>query len=540
MSFADLRRKPNILLIVTDQERDVMHWPAGWADAHLTARSRLMAHGMHFTRAQCNTAACSPSRATLLTGLYPAQHGVKSVIECHDPGDRVQRHLSVLPGHLPNLATVMRDAGYNVVLKGKFHLSRPVHYNLEMKQYYWSEADVAHMAEHYGFHEWNPPDMSNPMGLHDLGGGSVNNDGRFVDGTGTAAGIVRPYDELYRQSAVHFLNTYNGDKPFCLIVALVNPHDVQEYPGRGLRGIALEPTYAQGGYRLEDFETLPIELPASVDDDLSTKPSVHASFRQLLALGTGHVRSRQRQLTYARFYAYLVREVDRQIVKLLDALDARGLTDDTLIIRTSDHGELGMAHGRMRQKFFNAYRESLSVPLIVSNPRVYPTPQSTNSFAGLIDLLPTLAAIGGAPELERYGFKGSDLTPILTDPKKSVQDVMHFSYEDDAIPLKGASCIRAIVEDGWKYAVYYDPYTGCPTEYEQYDLTNDPLEMKNLAHAAHSTLASQVERVRLHGRLAEIMKLNGTAPDEFRLPDAAEFQPTTALAETDENGAVDE
>jgi arylsulfatase A-like enzyme len=267
---------------------------------------------------------------------------------------------------------------------------------------------------------------------------------------------------------------------------------------------------------------------------------VHASFRKLLAIGTGHVRSRQRQLTYARFYAYLNREVERQIVKLLDALDARGLTDDTLIIRTSDHGELGMAHGRMRQKFFNAYRESLSVPLIVSNPRVYPTPQSTSSFAGLIDLLPTLAAIGGAPEPERYGFKGKDLTPILTDPKKTVQDVMHFTYEDDAIPLKGATCIRAIVEDDWKYAVYYDPYTGSPTEFEQYDLTNDPHEMKNLAHATHSTPASRVERVRLHGRLLEIMKLNGTAPDEFRFPDGAEFEPTTALAETDENGALDE
>ena len=65
--------------------------------------------------------------------------------------------------------------------------------------------------------------MSAPRGLHDLGGGSINNDGRFVDGTGTSAGEVRPYDELYQQSAVHFLRTYDGDKPFLLIVCLVNP-----------------------------------------------------------------------------------------------------------------------------------------------------------------------------------------------------------------------------------------------------------------------------------------------------------------------------
>jgi arylsulfatase A-like enzyme len=286
----------------------------------------------------------------------------------------------VLPSRLPNLATVLAAAGYHVVLKGKFHLSRPVEYNHEMKRHYWSKADVTYLAERYGFHGWNPPDMSDPQSLSDLGGGAINNDGRFVDGSGTAAGKARPLDELHRESAVHFLNTYDGDKPFCLIVALVNPHDVQEYPGRGIRGMSISPTFAQGGYRLEDFADLPIGLPPSVEDDLSTKPSVHASFRQLLAVGTGHVRTRDRQLNYARFYAHLIQQVDRQILKLLDALDANGLTDSTLILRTSDHGELGMAHGRMRQKFCNAYRETLSVPLIVSNPRLYPAPQSTDSF----------------------------------------------------------------------------------------------------------------------------------------------------------------
>lgn len=309
--------------------------------------------------------------------------------------------------------------------------------------------------------------MSAPQSLSDVGGGAVNNDGRIVDGSGTAAGEARPHDELYRQSAVHFLNTYDGDKLFCLIVALVNPHDVQEYPGRGVRGargLSIHTTFSQGGYRLEDFEDLPIDLPPSLDDDLSTKPSVHAAFRRLLAVGTGHTRTHERQLRYARFYAYLNQQVDRQILKLLDALDANGLTDDTLIIRTSDHGELGLAHGRMRQKFYNAYRETLSIPLIVSNPRLYPQPRSTDSFAGLIDVLPTLATVTGAPESQRYGFRGHDLTPILSDPKASVQDFLHFTYEDDVFPVKGAAFLRAIVEEGWKYAVYYDPFTGPEAE----------------------------------------------------------------------------
>jgi choline-sulfatase len=522
-------KKPNILLIVTDQEREVMHWPAGWAEANLPARRRLLAHGLQFTRAQCNTAACSASRATFLTGLYPAQHGVKNLISCDQPNDLAQHRQPVLPSRLPNLATVLAAAGYHVVLKGKLHLTRPVNYNQQMKRRYWSAADTVHLAERYGFHGWNPPDMSDPQSLSDLGGGSINNDGRFVDGSGTAAGHQASFDELYRDSAVHFLNTYDGGKPFCLIVTLVNPHDVQEYPGRGVRGLSIDPTYVRGGYRLEDFRDLPIGLPANVDDDLSTKPSVHSSFRRFLALGTGHVRTLERQLTYARFYAYLNQQVDAQIGKVLDALDANRLTEDTLIVRTSDHGELGMSHGRMRQKFYNVYHETLNVPLIVSNPRLYTTPQSTDSLASLVDLLPTLATVAGVPEPEQYGFKGRDLTPILSNPKASVQDVLHFTYEDDVFPVEGADCIRAIVEPDWKYAVYYDPFTGAPTEYEMYDRARDPLEMTNLAHGAHATPATDVERARLHRRLEQMMRVNGTMPDEIRWPAVEDYQPATKL-----------
>jgi arylsulfatase A-like enzyme len=193
-----------------------------------------------------------------------------------------------------------------------------------------------------------------------------------------------------------------------------------------------------------------------------------------------------------------------------------------------------MAHGRMRQKFYNAYRESLSIPLIFSNPRLYPEARSTDSLASLIDVLPTLATITEVPEPERYGLKGHDLTPILSDPTASVQEVLHFTYEDDVFPVKGPSFIRAITEKDWKYAVYYAPFTGEPTEYEMYDLVNDPLETLNLAHVKHATPSSDVERARLHQRLWDVMRASGTRPDEIRWPEVDDFQPATQLAETDE------
>ncbi|NJO06302.1 MAG: sulfatase-like hydrolase/transferase [Chloroflexaceae bacterium] len=528
MSLENLPKKPNIVLIITDQEREVMHWPEGWAEENLQARNRLIAHGLTFRNAQCNTAACSPSRASLMTGVYPAQHGVKNLIFCDDPKDKSKRRTPQLPTSLPNIATVLAEAGYHVVLKGKAHLSRPAEYNHEMKRTYWSEADVPHMAERYGFQEWNPPDMSDPMGLNDFGGGNINNDGRYVDGTGTAAGHYMPKDEQYRQSAINFINTYDGDKPFCLIVSLVNPHDVQAYPGRGIQGItSRKPIYEQGGYDLAEFKDLPIDVPPTVDEDLSTKPTVHRSVRQIVGVATGHLLNRTRQLEYVRFYAYLCREVDRQIGKVLDALDKKGLTDDTLIIRTSDHGELACSHGRMRQKFYNAYRETLSVPLIFSNPKLFPTPETTDAFASLIDLLPTLATIAHAPSREQYQFRGKDLTPILNGSVTSVQDTLHFTYEDDVFPVKGANCIRALIEQDWKYAVYYDPFKGAPTEYEMYDLKNDPLETTNLAHPTHFKAEYAAQRTRLHNRLIEVMLENGTLPEETAWPTADDFKPVS-------------
>jgi hypothetical protein len=158
---------------------------------------------------------------------------------------------------------------------------------------------------------------------------------------------------------------------------------------------------------------------------------------------------------------------------------------------------------------------------------MFPEPRQTDALASLIDVLPTLASIAGVPDLERFAFKGRDLSPILADPQAAVQDVLHFTYEDDVLPVKGADCIRAIVERDWKYGVYYDPFTGAPVEYEMYDLKNDPLEMTNLAHPAHATQQSERQRRRLHQRLIDVMTEHGTAPDEVAWPKAEDYDPLT-------------
>jgi hypothetical protein len=381
------------------------------------------------------------------------------------------------------------------------------------------------MAKTYGFYEWNPPDMGDPTSLSNFGGGSINNDGRFVDGSGTAAGRKVRRDEAYEQSAVGFLNNYAGDKPFCLVVSLVGPHDAQAYPGRGVTGLGRKPLYAQAGYNLDAFQHLPIEAPPTVAENITTKPAAHRSIRRLTNVAIGKPRTPRQQRTHARFYAYLCKEVDRQILKVLDALDANGLTEDTLIVRTADHGELAMSHGGMVEKFYNTYQESIHVPLIFSNPKLFPEGQTTDALAALVDVVPTLASLVGAHD--PAAFQGQDLTPVLADPAASVQDCVHFTSDDDTWPLRwgGAGCIRAIIERDWKYAVYYDPYGGAACEYEMYDLRNDPFEVINLAHEENWNPKYADERRRLHQRLSEVMDQHGTRPAEIQWPAAEAFAP---------------
>ena len=117
----ELIEHPNLVLIITDQERTPMHWPEGFADRHMPSRARLARHGVSFDQATCNTTMCSPSRATLLTGLMPAQHRVIDTLTADGPFSATE---TVLSPELPNLASMLRAAGYDVQYRGKWHLSR--------------------------------------------------------------------------------------------------------------------------------------------------------------------------------------------------------------------------------------------------------------------------------------------------------------------------------------------------------------------------------------------------------------------------------
>ena len=120
------------------------------------------------------------------------------------------------------------------------------------------------------------------------------------------------------------------------------------------------------------------------------------------------------QRDYVNFYAYLHKVVDQRIMTILDTLDAHGLTERTIVFRLADHGELGLSHG-MREKSYSAYEEMIHIPLVVSNPLLFPEPRETQAFYSHLDLLPTLAELAGVPEAASYGL-GRSIVPVLRDP----------------------------------------------------------------------------------------------------------------------------
>jgi hypothetical protein len=114
-------------------------------------------------------------------------------------------------------------------------------------------------------------------------------------------------------------------------------------------------------------------------------------------------------------------------MQVLDALQAQDLLDNTLVVKTADHGDMGLSHG-LRQKNFNFYEESLRVPLVHSNPQLFPNPRITDAMVSHVDFLPTMASLFGATATAPW--QGVDYSSAVLDPSTSVQDYMVFTVDD--------------------------------------------------------------------------------------------------------------
>lgn len=467
-----LNEKPDLIFIITDQERATMHFPEGWEEQNLKSMTFLKNRGFSFDKAFCNTCMCSPSRSTLLTGTYPAQHQVTETLTEGGPYSAVEIELDP---QYPNLARMLEPLGYDCQWRGKWHLSKGSN----------GEEPLAKDIALFGFKGWVGPDAGEDAKPENFGAGFAS------------------HDEMYIKQAIEYLETVRVKRakgyyqPYCLVLSLVNPHDVLAYPNN-----------VQYGYQPWEYSQREVDLPQTWNENLTLnkkplcQPQTNIAADGLL----GALTSQDMKLDYINFYAYLLKKIDSQIGQFLMALYKDSMSENALVIRLADHGEMGMAHGGMRQKAFVAYEETLRVPMVISNPKLFAEKQSSQELASLIDILPTIAEITGA--IPPIDIRGTSLLPIIDGG--SVQDEILFTFDDtksgsSTLPssVKTVNRLRTIRTKDWKYSFYFDSLHSYEPQYELYDLndTSKGLEYTNLAYdPAYKTI-----REDLHSRLEKLM-----------------------------------
>ena len=471
-----MSERPNILLVVSDQERQRDWLPSS---VRLPWRERLLADGLEFTNYWTHSSPCSPSRASLLTGSYLAQHGV--------PDNVIATEHAELDPAIPTLGSVLRDSGYRSSYLGKWHLSQSAHPDMEA----------------YGFADWE------------------GNDRHFMGLAGTGV----HFDPIIASSAAHWLReNANGAQPWFLTVALVNPHDVMWFP-------VDQPWYAdthpddvaEVRAMLElaawkDDETLPLyhepyeevfeELPVNFGDELHAKPATQRQWRwdqQHSLWGYIDPSDTKAWLRHLDYYAELHRRADESLGVVLRALEETGRADDTVVVFTSDHGDMCGSHG-LRSKGPFVYDEIMRVPLYVKAPGVTRAGTQTSALGSHVDLAATILALGGVDPRDQPTFRGTDLSPVLGDPSASVRD--HVLFAHDTAHTREINhtryAIRGFFDGTTKYARYYGVGGGIPPlglsgkpqgtklydvdaafddqDHEWYDHGDDPHELVNLAN----------------------------------------------------------
>lgn len=441
-------KRPNILIFMTDQERgDVVEPGHPCMTPHA---DRLAAQGVRFTRAYTPYAHCCPSRATFMTGLYPSRHGVFNNVLTE-----TAINLGLRAG-VVTFSEQLRDAGYKLTLCGKWHVSREE----RPSDRGWDERAVTATAGTWHtrrVHEWRdgPRTPDTPADARPAGHVQRPGWGDFVlyatEPDGGPKGYENQHDHQVVQAAVATLHDYaQQDDPWCLFVGPIGPHDPFIVPER----------YA----KLYDPADIP--LPPSYGDTLDDKPRVYQRHRRQLwdQLSEDEVRA-----SIAHYWAYCTLE-DAMLGEVLDALDATGQADDTVVIFMSDHGDYCGDHG-LYLKGVPAFKGAYHVPCIVRWPNGLADPGRTvDEFVTLADFAPTFLELAGVEHDIR--FSGRSIVPFLRGESPVDWPRVCFT-QFNGVELYYTQ--RSVTTKEFKYV-----FNGFDFD-ELYDLRGDPHEMTNVA-----------------------------------------------------------
>lgn len=474
-------KRPNILLITSDQQ----HWNTLGAfngEIRTPNLDRLVRSGTTFTRAYCPNPTCTPSRASIVTGQYPSQHGAWTL------GTKLleDRHC---------VGTDFGAAGYATALVGKAHFqplasterypsleSYPVLQDLET----WKRFD----GPFYGFdhvelarNHTNEAHVGQHYALWMEEKGCANWRDYFLPPTGTMDPAITyrwPIPETYHYNAWIAERTnalmegyVDEERPFFLWSSFFDPHP--EY-------LAPEPWDSMYD---PDALSVPSLVPGEHDKNpphFGKTQEDNPDFSAWSETGQGihgyrshlyYEYGEKKKLTeydkkkLVAVYYGMITLMDKYIGRILDKLDELGIADETIVVFTTDHGHFFGQHGLQAKGGFH-YEDLIRIPFVVRYPGRVPAGVSSDAIQSLVDLAPTLLSFCGIPVPP--AMTGVDQGPAWTGARPSVRDhaICEFRHEPTTIHQK------TYVDRRYKITVYYNRTYG-----ELFDLQEDPNELNN-------------------------------------------------------------
>lgn len=411
-------RPPNIVLILTDNQGAWTLGCYGNSDIRTPNIDRLAREGMLFERSFSSNAVCSPTRATLLTGLIPSQHGVHSYLTAG--GAQIGPSAYSTIGEFQTLPKILSEAGYTCGLCGKWHLGD----NLKPQQ---------------GFSYWVTMPHGDTRTFYNadvIEDGKVRKEPQYLT-------------DFWTDHAVKFIDE-NKDKPFFLYLAYNGPY--------GLGQSMLSPARNRHAayYADKEMKSFPRER---------MNPLLRSQ-KQLL-----------NNVEAMRRYAAEISGVDDGVGRVLAALDANKLADDTLVIFTADQGLAAGQNGLWgmgdHTRPLTAFDGTMHVPLIYRCPGQIRAGQRSDLLVSNYDFLPTVLDVVGLKEKtpQKPRLPGHSYAAALSGRELKWNNAVFFEFENT----------RAIRTDDWKYIARFPEGPN-----ELYDLKNDPEERHNLVdESAH-------------------------------------------------------
>ena len=415
--------KPNVLLIVTDDQRPDTIAALGNEIIDTPNLDRLVKRGTTFEQATCANPLCVPSRAEILSGCSSFRNGVLGM-----GAERIDPKLSLLP-------TVMTGGGYHAWYVGKWMndgkpLTRGYH---ETQALFgsgggtWKKDEIILGRKKRpitGYRNWTFKDAK---GIPDLSKG---------------IGLTALSDKYIADGALEFLQR-KTDKPFFLHVNFTGPHDPLIYP----------PGY-EGKYKPENRKLPPNFLPRH--------PFDHGNFEGRDERLLPWPRTKKDVLDELAVYYAVIDHIDKQVGRIIEQLRTDGRLKNTYVIFTSDHGLALGSHGLMGKQ--NMYEHTMRVPLVIAGPGI-PKAKGTDALCYLRDLYPTICELTGVPIPK--SVEGRSLLPVISGKKEAVYEEIYGYFQDKQ---------RMVRTERFKLIHY--PHLD---RYQLFDLSEDPHELRDLS-----------------------------------------------------------